>query len=214
MFIIMTEPLFLTPKANSHQDTKAHLLDVGYQLISQKGFSAVGLQQILTTAGIPKGSFYHYFASKEAFGAAIIEHYFLQYQSRLDELSRTQTSAKQALYHYFSRWYDTQQSGCAVDKCLVVKLSAEVADLSEAMANALHFGYEQTINWLAAQIETAFDAGDMTLSDISANSLAKRLYFAWLGASLVTKISRSNAPLDEVWQMTCEALNISAELQN
>lgn len=207
----MTEPRFLKPQANSHQDTKTHLLEVGYQLLAKKGFSAVGLQQILTTAGVPKGSFYHYFASKEAFGEAIIEHYFLQYQNKLDELSQTQSSASQALYQYFLRWYDTQQSSCDVDKCLVVKLSAEVADLSEAMANALNFGYEQTIHWLGGQIEIAINAGDMNLkndADSQAKSLAKRLYFAWLGASLVTKISRSTAPLDEVWQMTCEALNL------
>ncbi|WP_201536313.1 TetR/AcrR family transcriptional regulator [Psychrobacter ciconiae] len=208
----MTEPRFLKPQTNSHQDTKTQLLEVGYQLLSKKGFSAVGLQQILTTAGIPKGSFYHYFASKEAFGEAIIEHYFLQYQARLDALARTQTRANQALYHYFAQWYNTQQSSCDVDKCLVVKLSAEVADLSEAMTKALYQGYEQTINWLAAQIEASFESGDMALTAISAKSLAKRWYFAWLGASLVAKISRSNAPLDEVWQMTCDSLNISAEL--
>lgn len=213
----MTEPRFLKPQASSHQDTKAHLLEVGYQLLAKKGFSAVGLQQILTTAGVPKGSFYHYFASKEAFGEAIIEHYFLQYQNKLDELARGQSSAKQVLYQYFTRWYDTQQSSCDVDKCLVVKLSAEVADLSEAMADALNFGYEQTISWLGNQVENAINAGDIDLkndvsSDIQAKSLAKRLYFAWLGASLVTKISRSTAPLDEVWQMTCDSLNLSAKL--
>jgi len=49
-------------------NTKTHLLDTGYQLIASKGFTAVGIKQILDTAGVPKGSFYHYFASKKAFG--------------------------------------------------------------------------------------------------------------------------------------------------
>lgn len=47
-----SEPLSTTPA-----DTKAHLLAIGYQLIAQKGFTAVGIKQILDTAGVPKGSF-------------------------------------------------------------------------------------------------------------------------------------------------------------
>ena len=68
-------------------DTRAHLLAIGYQLIAQKGFTAVGIKQILDTAGVPKGSFYHYFASKEAFGEAIIEHYFDNYKNRLEAIT-------------------------------------------------------------------------------------------------------------------------------
>ena len=82
-------------------DTKAHLLATGYQLIAKKGFTAVGLKQILDTAGVPKGSFYHYFASKEAFGEAIINHYFSLYKTRLDVIDAQDVSAQQKLYDYF-----------------------------------------------------------------------------------------------------------------
>lgn len=67
-------------------DTKSHLLTTGYQLLTNKGFTAVSIKQILETAGIPKGSFYHYFASKEAFGEAIIKGYFEHYKSRLESI--------------------------------------------------------------------------------------------------------------------------------
>ena len=130
-------------------DTKTHLLEVGYQLIAKKGFTAVGIKQILDTAGVPKGSFYHYFASKEAFGEAIISHYFASYKTRLDIIAHQNVDAQQKLYDYFQNWYDTQQNGCDHEKCLVVKLSAEVADISEPMRISLHAGYQQTITWLA-----------------------------------------------------------------
>ena len=45
-------------------DTRQHILDCGRQLVAAKGFVGVGLAEILATAGVPKGSFYHYFASK------------------------------------------------------------------------------------------------------------------------------------------------------
>lgn len=184
-------------------DTKMHLLDTGYRLIANKGFTAVGIKQILDTAGVPKGSFYHYFASKEAFGEAIITHYFTRYKERLDLISATDVSAQQKLYDYFQNWYDTQQNGCDHEKCLVVKLSAEVADLSEPMRIALNNGYQQTISWLAEQIKTGWtDNSIPRLDNISAESAAKRWYFSWLGASLIAKTSQTNTPLAEVWQMT------------
>ena len=184
-------------------DTKAHLLTTGYQLIARKGFTAVGIKQILDTAGVPKGSFYHYFASKEAFGEAIISHYFVNYKDRLETIGGQDVSAQQKLYNYFQNWYDTQQNGCDHEKCLVVKLSAEVADMSETMREALNAGYQQTITWLATQIKAGWLDGSVPQPDnIAAESMAKRWYFAWLGASLIAKTSQTNTPLAEVWQMT------------
>ncbi|WP_201579896.1 TetR/AcrR family transcriptional regulator [Psychrobacter sp. Pi2-52] len=188
-------------------DTKAHLLATGYQLIAKKGFTAVGLKQILDTAGVPKGSFYHYFASKEAFGEAIINHYFSLYKTRLDVIDAQDVSAQQKLYDYFQNWYDTQQNGCDHEKCLVVKLSAEVADMSETMRKALDTGYQQTTMWLAEQIKAGWADGSVPrLDNISAESMAKRWYLAWLGASLIAKISQTNTPLAEIWQMTTTQL--------
>lgn len=191
------------PSSIALSNTKAHLLATGYKLIAQKGFTAVGIKQILDTAGVPKGSFYHYFASKEAFGEAIIEHYFTHYKKRLDVIGAQNVSAQQKLYDYFQNWYDTQQNGCDHEKCLVVKLSAEVADMSEPMRKVLHAGYQQTITWLAEQIKAGWlDNSVPHLDNVAAESMAKRWYFAWLGASLIAKISQTNTPLAEVWQMT------------
>ncbi|KAK0338617.1 hypothetical protein LTR94_037899, partial [Friedmanniomyces endolithicus] len=51
-----------------------------------KGFSAVGLNEILATAGVPKGSFYHYFGSKDAFGEALLAKYFEDYLADMDRM--------------------------------------------------------------------------------------------------------------------------------
>lgn len=188
-------------------DTKALLLAIGYKLIAQKGFTAVGIKQILDTAGVPKGSFYHYFASKEAFGEAIIEHYFASYKRRLESIAAEDISAQQKIYNYFQNWYDTQQNGCDHEKCLVVKLSAEVADISETMRKALYAGYQQTVNWIAEQIKAGWADRSIPHPDnIAAESMAKRWYFAWLGASLIAKISQTDTPLAEVWLMTTSQL--------
>lgn len=192
-----------TSLGSTPSKTKKQLLDTGYQLLANKGFTAVGIKQILDTAGIPKGSFYHYFASKEAFGEAIITDYFIHYKKRLDIIAAQDVSAQQKLYDYFQKWYDTQQNVCNHEKCLVVKLSAEVADMSESMRQALDAGYQQTITWLSTQIKAGWADGSVPHTDnIAAESIAKRWYFSWIGASLITKISLTSTPLAEVWQMT------------
>ncbi len=67
-------------------DVRQHILDVAHPLLLRKGFTGVGLAEVLAAAKVPKGSFYHYFGSKEAFGEAVLEAYFTDYLGRVDTL--------------------------------------------------------------------------------------------------------------------------------
>uniref|UniRef100_A0A6A7G8K9 TetR/AcrR family transcriptional regulator n=1 Tax=Hirondellea gigas TaxID=1518452 RepID=A0A6A7G8K9_9CRUS len=121
--------------------TRQHILNCGYQLIARQGFSNVGLAQILKHAQVPKGSFYHYFKSKELFGEALIQDYFTHYQIELETLfNAPHINAYDKLITYWQRWIDAQNTQGVVHTCLVVKLSAEVSDLSESMRLALLSG--------------------------------------------------------------------------
>ena len=55
--------------------SKGKILSAGAKLVWQKGFNDTGLQEILREAGVPKGSFYYYFDSKETFGLELIDVY-------------------------------------------------------------------------------------------------------------------------------------------
>ncbi|MCZ9335642.1 TetR/AcrR family transcriptional regulator, partial [Klebsiella pneumoniae] len=89
--------------------------------------------EILSTAGVPKGSFYHYFKSKEQFGDALLADYFDDYLQMLERMLKDDGSTNSSrLLGFFQFWLDTQSSDATTDKCLVVKLSAEVTDLSES----------------------------------------------------------------------------------
>jgi TetR/AcrR family transcriptional repressor of nem operon len=68
-----------TATAAKEQSTRDRLLEVGAQAISDTSFNSCGLSEILRRAGVPKGSFYHYFASKEDFGIALIERESAEY---------------------------------------------------------------------------------------------------------------------------------------
>lgn len=72
-----------------HADTRQHILETGQRIVACKGFSSVGLNELLQAAEVPKGSFYHYFKSKELFGQAVLEAYFDGYLGQIDRLFAT-----------------------------------------------------------------------------------------------------------------------------
>lgn len=45
-------------------DARELLMRAGLEVLTEKGFSATGIEEILSRVGVPKGSFYHYFDSK------------------------------------------------------------------------------------------------------------------------------------------------------
>jgi TetR/AcrR family transcriptional repressor of nem operon len=181
--------------ATAPSDIRQHLLLTAQRIMGGKGFSAVGLNEILTAAGVPKGSFYHYFDSKEGFGEALLESYFKDYMERLDALLATpHMKAADRLLNYFSFWLETQASNDPEGKCLAVKLGAEVSDLSEPMRGVLERGTQHIVERLAACIDAAVADGSLS-ADKDGHVVATALYELWLGASLLAKITRNRRPL-------------------
>lgn len=189
-----------------HPDTRQHILDTGSRIIAGKGFSCVGLNEILLAAEVPKGSFYHYFKSKELFGQAMLEGFFEGYLGRIDALFATPgMSARERLLCYWQQWMETQCEGCDDQKCLVVKLSAEVADLSEAMRLTLRDGTGRVIDRLADCV--AAGVADESLPALDPEDTARTLYQLWLGASLLAKLHRDASPLEQAMRATLQLLS-------
>ncbi|WP_409032349.1 TetR/AcrR family transcriptional regulator [Janthinobacterium sp. CG_23.3] len=111
-------------------ETRQHILDVAKALMINKGYTAVGLAEVVAAADVRKGSFYYYFRSKEEFGQALLEQYFSDYLATVDSLLAAEGTAVQRLLAYFRYWADTQGSDLPDGKCLVVKMGSEVCDLS------------------------------------------------------------------------------------
>lgn len=194
-----------TPAAT---DVRQHILDVAHPLMLRKGFTAVGLAEVLTAAKVPKGSFYHYFGSKEAFGEAMLEAYFADNHARTDALLDGPGTAAQRLLAYFRDWLDSQTGDAAQSRCLAVKLGAEVCDLSESMRAALKRGTDGVVERLARCIDAGRDDGSVPAAP-DARTTAVALYQSWLGASLLAKIARDRTPLDTAMAGTRQLLGLT-----
>ncbi|TDK25862.1 TetR/AcrR family transcriptional regulator [Arthrobacter crusticola] len=188
-------------------DTRRSLLNAGQRTIAHKGWAAVGLTEILAVAGVPKGSFYHYFDSKEAFGEAMLDEYFIDYLAEIDEIfGRPGFSAAERLMQYWEFWRVTQSFEDCQGKCLAVKLGAEVADLSEPLRLALKSGTGAITGRLEKIIQAGLDDGSVTITD-PVPVVAQTLYDLWLGASVMAKIQRTPAPMDNALTLTAQILN-------
>lgn len=183
------------------QDMRQHIIDVARSLMTNKGYTAAGLAEVLSTAGVPKGSFYYYFKSKEEFGQALLEEYFSEYLGRVDALMARPGSGAERLLAYFNYWIETQGTDFPEGKCLVVKLGAEVCDLSEDMRGVLEVGTAKIIKRITACVDMGV-ADDSIHPEGDHEGFAESLYQLWLGASLLAKVNKSTESFEKALTMT------------
>ncbi|MGK3138716.1 TetR/AcrR family transcriptional regulator [Pantoea trifolii] len=201
----------MTTSSQLHSnEIRDHILATGQRIMAGKGFSAVGLNEILTDAGVPKGSFYHYFSSKEAFGVDMLARYFDDYLAELDAtLSQPGLTMAQRLMNYWQLWRESQSFSDCQGKCLAVKLGAEVADLSDSMRGTLQTGTAGIIARLADALEAGVEEGSLSIDD-QPSRVAESLYQLWVGASVMVKIVRNTSPFDSAMSMTQKIIRITA----
>ena len=178
-------------------DTRHNLIRAGLKTIHAAGFAATGIQDIVDIADVPKGSFYNHFASKEAFGAEVIDTYSTLGQERLRSfLSNPNMPPLARLEAYFDNRIVAFATNTYARGCLMGNFSAEAADHSELIRehlvtqwNAWSEIFENCI--AEAQREGAID--DRTPAAL----LARFMFNSWEGALLRMRVEKSDAALAE-----------------
>jgi len=197
----------MTPK-RAEQDTRTVLLDSAERIFATKGYAGVGINEVLTSVGVPKGSFYHYFSSKDAFGEEVLKHYFEHYLREMDQIMGAgQRTWAERLMAYWANWHQTQSLDECQGRCLAVKLGAEVADMSEPMRLVLQAGTTQVIDRLEKALDGGAQDGSLTLPG-PARPTAQSLYELWLGASVMAKVNRSLQPMESATMITRQLLGL------
>ena len=172
------------------------LLDEGVSLLMAKGYHGTGLKEILDRVQIPKGSFYHYFKSKEEFGAEVVKHYIRPFITKLEaHLNNPNHDARSALIYYFDELILLIKQKDFHDGCLLGNLMGEIGDTSDVCRLALKSAIEDYRDLLEQGLMLAQQQGTVRV-DKPAKRMADLLIDTWQGALLRMKIEQSVAPLE------------------
>ena len=182
--------------ATPRPDTRAQLIRAGVAVLTEKGYSAVGIDEVLRAVQVPKGSFYHYFSSKEAFGQALIAAYANYFARKLDRwFLDPATPPLQRLRHFI----DDAKAGMARHGfkrgCLVGNLGQEMGALPESFRAQLEHVFLDWQARTAACLAEAQRANDLP-AHLNCAALAHFFWIGWEGAVLRAKLNQSPEPLD------------------
>src|ERR1700732_1604152 len=178
------------------RNTRAHLLQVGLQRIHSMGYAATGVKDILDEADVPKGSFYHYFPSKEAFAKEVLALYARGENERTEKILRSgKGSPLKRLRRYFEELISVYGPTAKISGCLVGNLSLEMADHSDSIQSVLHQSFSNWQTGIAGILQEAIDRGDLAKSN-KPQELASFLLSSYEGALLRSKADRSSKPLE------------------
>ncbi|KAB2912753.1 MAG: TetR family transcriptional regulator [Hyphomicrobiaceae bacterium] len=185
------------PKDQTTPDApRAKLLRTGVAILTEKGFSAIGIEEILASAQVPKGSFYHYFASKDAFGLALIDAYADYFARKLDKWFENEDRAPlQRLRDFIT---DARSGMARFDYrrgCLVGNLGQEMGVLPEPFRNRLNAVFQDWEVRTAKCLRAAQKAGEIPRG-ADCNRLAQFFWIGWEGAVLRAKLERRPDALD------------------
>ncbi len=178
-----------------HRETRAVLLRAGVAALTEKGFSATGIDEVLKSVGVPKGSFYHFFESKEAFGAELIALYAEYFVRKLNQYFLDESLAPLQRIEAFCQDAENGMSRFGFRRgCLVGNLGQEMNALPEAYRAQLT---AVLLDWQARTqrcLEAARAAGDIPAHADCAR-LAAFFWIGWEGAVLRAKLERRAEPL-------------------
>ncbi len=182
-------------------NTKDKLIDTAVALFALKGFNNTGIAEILTQVGVPKGSFYHYFKSKEDLGLAVIDHYGdMLCKGLATSLQTGQGAPLVRLRQYFDEvlaYFGEHFGRC---NCLLGNLGQELALQSDSMRMAIGRHYLRVEVLIADCLAEAKANGELA-SSADETLLARQLFAAWEGCLIRAKLAQSTQPLQELLEL-------------
>ena len=183
----------------SDRTTKERILDAAEELMLEKSFHSVGLNEILKAVQVPKGSFYHHFESKEQFGVEMLKHYVAEstaYKSKLLLSPTPEPDPLLRLVTYLESNVCRTLESEGKCPCLVVKLASEVADFSEPMREVLAQGTREWVAIFEKLLIEGVEKGKMAAC-IEPSIMAPVILDLWTGAMHRASTTRNVASLRE-----------------
>ena len=187
-------------------NTRDHLLQTGLRRIRSMGYASTGVKELLDEAKVPKGSFYHYFPSKETFAEEVLKLYAQGEVERCEKiLGGNKTAPLKRLRRYFDEIIRIYGPSAPVSGCMLGNLSLEMADHSATIRSLLHLSFATWQTAIADVLREAIERGEIAKKH-RPEDLASFLLSSYEGALLRSKADRSNKPIEVFLHFTFNVL--------
>ncbi|MEH0421222.1 TetR/AcrR family transcriptional regulator [Streptomyces sp. B21-083] len=188
----------MSPQQRTEMSHKERLLRQGMRHFYAHGYHGTTVDAVLDASGVPKGSFYHHFGSKEAFSKAVLKRY-MEFQLNLLQkwAERNDISTTEKLSGYFDEMVKAFISSGYQRACLAGKFSTEVSATSESFRAVLESDLRDWRTDLVRVLRQGQDQGDVR-KDRSAEELADALLAMIQGAFVIALSSREEASLNAI----------------
>lgn len=169
-------------------------------MLTEKGFVGSGLDEILQNAGVPKGSFYHYFPNKEAFGNVLIEEYIDYFEKKLQRILHSNESTAVAPLERIRRFTREAAKGMAKYQfsrgCLIGNLEQEVSYAPSSFRQMLQKGFERWEHSLSTCLSEAQIRGDIR-AELDCAKISRIFWIGWEGAVSRARLEQSDTALKD-----------------
>lgn len=193
-------------QSGTKEVTKTSLLEAGACIMVTKGYNNTGIQEVLEATGVPKGSFYYYFDSKEDFATQIIDHFDNTQTEKLKHyLEDRKLNPLERLKAYCNAGRKALKENQCRNGCLVGNLSQEMSDQSEVLRAKLEDVLSRWRGRFALCIKEGQEA-KLISSKFDHNMLAEFFQSGWHGAIMRAKTTKNTVPLDAFMTLMFESV--------
>jgi TetR/AcrR family transcriptional regulator, transcriptional repressor for nem operon len=169
--------------------TRDRILAAGRDLIHRNGFSASGVAEVTAAAGVPKGSFYNHFKSKEAFARAALDSYWQDGRAAFELLSGPKPAIERVRAHFAALDALVSANAYAAG-CMLGNFAIEAGPLSDSLRRHVARLLAHWTSELAACLHEGQAAASISTA-VPAEALARFLIAAWQGAVQCAKVERN-----------------------
>ena len=183
------------------------IVDSATAALVARGYNGTGINDILAAVKVPKGSFYHYFESKEALAEEVLRRYGHDTEEWLTAQLAADGSPVEAVVKTFRAARERLRGAGFGVGCLLGSLAQELANSDGKLVSSMRTIFRAWERPLLGALERAKSQGLLT-PDIDCRALASHILNSWEGAVLRSKLEKSAAPLDRFLDHTARYLRL------
>jgi TetR/AcrR family transcriptional repressor of nem operon len=180
------------------QSMRDEIVEAALEQFHIRGYNGAGVKDVTDAAGVPKGSFYNHFPSKEALAIVALEHY--GQGRRLHQLADRGIEPLQRLRSHFEFLRDETVRYGYTRGCLFGNFGAEIADHNDAIRTAIRDSLQYWAASIAATLADAQHAGTVR-ADLDPETTAQFLLSAWEGTLIKARADRSATAFDSFFEV-------------